>query len=170
MAQDFEELERGAATLYGDARGIWVMILFGPPKKADMLLARPALAAMAKRAPAGFPTLTWVLPEAGLSMENDARTAAAEVTNAFSKHILAQATLIELSGFQGATVRAIVAGLDMMSRSASPKKVFGELAPAIDWCARKAKDESVVDRVETLTRALHAIRERGLVSPLRPSP
>jgi hypothetical protein len=169
MAKDFEELERGAATLYGDARGIWVMILFGKPTKPDMLLARPALAAMAKRAPAGFPTLTWVLPEAGLSMENDARTAAAEVTNDYAKQIVAQATLIELSGFQGATVRAIIAGLDMMTRSSSPKKVFGELAPCIDWCARLAKDQNILDRAETVTRTLQGVRA-GLLSPLRPTP
>lgn len=162
-ASDFEELERGAAVLYGAARGIWVMILFGKPTKADMLLARPALAAMSKREPAGFPTLTWILPEAGLSMDNDARTAAAEVTREYAKQILAQATLIELSGFQGATVRAIVAGLDMMSRSASPKKVFGELPPAIDWCARLAKDKTVLDDVASIVATLQGTRA-GLVA------
>src|SRR3954462_11191956 len=107
MAKDFEEIERGRTVLYGGTRGIWVMVLHGKPSKADMLLARPALAAMSKRAPSGFPTITWILPEAGLSMDNDARTAAAEVTSEFSKAILAQATVIELAGFQGATVRAI---------------------------------------------------------------
>jgi hypothetical protein len=169
MANDFDELERGAAVRYGDARGIWVMVLHGKPTKADMLLARPALAAMSKRAPGGFPTLTWVLPEAGLSMDNDARTEAAQVTNDYSKAIVAQATLIELSGFQGATVRAIVAGLDMMSRSSSPKKVFGELAPAIDWCARLSKDPTLLDRVDAVVRTLQATRG-ALLSPSPRSP
>ncbi len=158
MASKFDELERGGAVLYGDSYGIWVMILFGKPTKADMLLARPALAGMSARSPAGFPTLTWVLREAGLSMEDDARTAAAEVTNEFSKKIVAQATLIEISGFQGATVRAIVAGLDMMSRSASSKKVFGELTPAIDWCARRATDQTILGSAESVIRALEATR------------
>jgi hypothetical protein len=164
MAGDFVELERGAGTLYGDARGIWVMILFAKPTKADMLLARPALGAMSKRVPAGFTTLTWVLPEAGLSMDNDARDAAALVTSEFKKEILAQATIIELGGFQGATVRAIVAGLDLMSRSACPKKTFAHVGPALEWCATLSKDRSLADRAPSLAPSLEAVRAT-LLSP-----
>lgn len=167
MANDFDEIERGSTTLYGDAGGLWLMILFGKPSKADMLLARPALAAMTKRAPKGFPTITWVCAEAGLSMENDARDAAAVVTNEFNKQILAQATIIELGGFQGATVRAIVTGLDLMSRSACPKKTFATALPAVEWCAKIVKDEGLGARIEKVTRTLEAVRAAGLVSPTR---
>lgn len=155
---DFTELERGATTLYGDARGVWVMILFGKPSKVDMLLARPSLAAMRKRAPAGFPTLTWVLREAGLSMDNDAREAATTVTNEFKKEILAQATIVELDGFQGATVRAILAGLDLMSRSACPKKTFAEVGPSLEWCAGFSKDAGLRNRVDDIARSLTSVR------------
>lgn len=158
MPSDFHELERGTATLYGDVSGIWTMILFGRPTKQDMLLARPALAAMRDRSPRGFTTLTWVLPEAGLSMDEDARKAAATVTSEFNASIVAQATLIELGGFQGATVRAIVAGLDMMSRSTCPKKTFGELEPALAWCLLRAKQSVDDARLRTMARDLAAVR------------
>ncbi|MBN8610459.1 MAG: hypothetical protein J0L92_07745 [Deltaproteobacteria bacterium] len=158
MASDFAELERGAAAVYGDVSGVWAMILFGRPTKPDMLLARPALAAMSKRAPRGFATLTWVLPEAGLSMDEDARKAAAGVTSEFGAAIRAQATLIELGGFQGATVRAIVAGLDMMSRSSCPKRTFGNLAPALEWCVTHREDPSVTPAVDAMCRTLEGVR------------
>src|SRR5690606_16060560 len=67
-----EVLQQGRAVVYGACEGFWVMILFAPPTKPDMLLARPSLAAMKRRHPSGFPTLTWVLPEAGYRMETDA--------------------------------------------------------------------------------------------------
>lgn len=158
MPSDFHELERGTATLYGDVSGIWTMILFGRPTKQDMLLARPALAAMRDRSPRGFTTLTWVLPEAGLSMDEDARKAAATVTSEFNASIVAQATLIELGGFQGATVRAIVAGLDMMSRSTCPKKTFGELEPALAWCLLRAKQSVDDARLRTMASHLASVR------------
>lgn len=157
---DFAQLERGQTTLYGDAHGVWVMILFAKPSKADMLLARPALAAMSRRAPGGFPTLTWVLREAGLSMDNDARDAASTVTSEFKKEILAQATIIELDGFQGATVRAIVAGLDLMSRSPCPKKTFAEVGPSLAWCAQYSKDPGLRDQLDAISRSLADVRAR----------
>lgn len=158
MAQEFEELERGTTALYGSVGGIWVMIVFAKPTKADMLLARPALAAMTKASPKGFPTLTWILREAGLSMDNDARDAASAVTNEFGKQIVAQATIIELEGFQGATVRAIVAGMDLMSRSSSPKKTFAEAGPAVAWCATRSKDATARDRVDAISASLTQLR------------
>lgn len=134
MSASFDVLERGAGVLYGACAGIWVMILFAEPTVTDMRLARPSLRTMSRRHPLGFPTLTWVLPEAGVSMENEARKTAAQITDEYAKAIVANATLIEGTGFRAATVRTIVAGLDMMSRSASAKKVFAELLPAVAWC------------------------------------
>lgn len=127
-------LERSGAVHYASAGGIWVMTLFAPPVKADMMLARPALQKMASAQPGGFATLTWVLPEAGYRMDQDARQAASDVTKQFDGSIRVQATLIEGAGFQGAAVRAIIAGLDAVARSTSKKRVFSELGPAITWC------------------------------------
>ena len=135
MSATFESLQRGPAVLYGSCGGIWVMTLFGKPSAAEMLLARPALKAMLEKHPIGFPTLTWVAPQAGYSMEADARHAAADVTKEFNASILAMATLIEGQGFQAAAVRAIVAGLDLMARASAPKKVFADLPATVAWCA-----------------------------------
>lgn len=133
MAAPFEVIERTNAILYGRCAGIWVMTVYAEPKLADMKAAHPALESMAKTHAKGFPTMTWVLPQAGLSMESDARKAASEITRAFAHVIRSQATLIEQSGFHGATIRAIVSGLDLVTRSPAAKKVFSELPKAVAW-------------------------------------
>jgi hypothetical protein len=134
MLTAFEGRLQVSGVLYGASGGIWVMVLFRKPEAGDMLRARESLTAMKARHPRGFPTLTWVLPSAGISMDGDARRAAAEVTAAFSKEIRAMATLIEGSGFRGAAVRAIVASLDFMSRASAPKQVFADLGESVHWC------------------------------------
>lgn len=153
-----EVLQQGRAVVYGACEGFWVMILFAPPTKPDMLLARPSLAAMKRRHPSGFPTLTWVLPEAGYRMETDAREAASTVTKEFDAQIRAQATLIEGSGFQAAAVRAIIGGLDAMSRTTSVKKVFSELTPASAWCLEK-RPEPTPASLSEVVRVLGAARD-----------
>jgi len=159
LPSDYTELERGTAVHYAACGGIWVMTIFATPHKADMLLARPALQKMEKWMPGGFSTLTWVLPDAGYRMESDARAAASDVTKAFNAVIRAQATLIEGSGFQAATVRAIVAGLDTVIRSANSKKVFSELEPAIGWCLTQVPQRPSQSAAD-LTQALESARQR----------
>ena len=133
MAEAFEELAHGSTALYGTCAGLWIMIIYAAPSTADMLLSRGTLATMTKRIPHAFPTLTWCLTEAGYRMDADARAAASEVTREYATSLAAQATLIEGEGFQGAAVRAIISGIDAMSRTASKKKVFAELTPAVRW-------------------------------------
>jgi len=163
MDTSFEVLERGPAVLYGDCSGIWVMILHRRPSVVDMELARPALKSMHERHPDGFPTLTWVLPEAGWSMDADARQTAAAVTKAFDAAILTMANVVEGEGFAAAAVRAIVAGIDLLSRAAAPKKTFKKLDDAVAWCAsrRPTRDRSGTN--DAMISAISAIRT-GLAS------
>lgn len=133
------------------------MMLHAPPLTKDILLARNALKAMHERFPAGYPTLTWILPDAGFSMDSEARTASATITQEFASAIVAQGTLIEGSGFQAATVRAIISGIDMMARTRAPRKVFAELPPCIEWCARNRPAPAAPPAPE-LRAALEATR------------
>lgn len=155
---EVQPLARGSSVFYGACEGIWVMCVFATPIKVDMLLARSALEAMVKLRPAGFPTLTWVMPEAGFRMDHDARTAASEVTKAFDRSILAQATLIDGSGFQAATVRAIIAGLEVVSRSTGVTKVFADLPTTVAWCAARRGEPVSSAPVSELVRAIAATR------------
>lgn len=160
MSDRWEELGRTHAVLYGGVGGIWVMILHAPARESDMRAAGPALAKMREGEPKGFPTLTWVLPSAGLSMDAAARKAAAEVTDAYAQWNIARATLIEGKGFQAATVRAIVSGIDMVSRATSPSKVFAHLDETVAWCIAH-RSTGAVDRAtsaDAIVRALHAAR------------
>ncbi len=156
MGEDWVELERGTTTLYGACGGLWVMIVFGSPTNADMLLARPSLAAMKRRHPEGFPSLTWVLPTAGYRMDHEARVTAATVTAEFDGTIRAQATLLEGTGFQVATVRAVIAGLDMMSRSSAPKRTFSELEAAVTWCLHRLPPGAAPGSASAVARAVRA--------------
>lgn len=156
-------LQRGASILYADASGLWVMVLFAPPKHEDILLARDSLRAMKRRYPEGFPTLTWVRSTAGLSMDADSRKSSAVITSEFAEQIAAQATLIEGNGFQAATVRAIISGIDMLARSKSPKKVFSELKDAIAWAfSHSPRAETLRPPVEAVLAALESLRDTYL--------
>jgi hypothetical protein len=166
----FEPLNRTPGVVFGDCGGIWIMTVIAEPTLVDMQGARPALGAMARRYPKGFPTLTWVLPQAGYRMESSARDEASSVTKSFSSSILAQATLIEGSGFQAATVRAIVSGLDLMTRSSCPKKTFSEVAPAVAWCLSHAAEGRGAQRDTTLAAALLAMRATEARASDRPAP
>jgi hypothetical protein len=154
----FAVLERGEGVLYGACESIWVMILHARPTAADMKRARPALRAMSKTHAPKFPTLTWVLPEAGYSMDEDARKAATEVTKEYVDAIVAQATLIEGTGFQAATVRAIISGLDFMSRSPAAKKVFSDLGESVAWCASRRPSARGAATVAEITAAVAEAR------------
>jgi hypothetical protein len=160
LASLFEQSQRSAGVLYGDCGGVWVMLMYAPPVLADMLVARPSLRSMFERHPAGFPTLTWVLPSAGYSMDGETRKAAATITGEYEAAILGQATLIEGSGFQAATVRAIVSGIDMMARAKAPKKVFGELRPCVGWCIPLLPESGGAAVTEPrITAALESVRK-----------
>lgn len=160
MSDRWEELGRTGSVLYGAIGGLWVMILHAPSAEADMRAAGPALAKMRTLEPQGFPSLTWVLSSAGLSMDGPARKAAAEVTDAYAEWNIARATLIEGSGFQAATVRAIVSGIDLLSRAKSPASVHAHLDDGVAWCVAH-RSKSAVDRTtppDVIVRALHAAR------------
>lgn len=154
----YELLERTAGVVYAACGNIWTMTLFAEPKLLDMKAARSALATMARRCPRGFPTLTWILPQAGFRMDNDARDTAGEITRSFESSILAQATLIEGSGFQAAAVRAIVNGLDHMSRSRCKKKVFSDLGVAVTWCLAESGAPATRSASDEIRASLLAVR------------
>lgn len=160
MSMEWLQLERASSAIYGSCAGIWVMMVVATPTQADMLLARPSLAAMKRAHPQGFPTLTWVLPEAGYRMDHDARVAASEVTREFDAAIRAQATLIEGTGFQAAAVRAVISSMDFMSRSTGTKRVFPELAPAVSWCLDRVPPPTARGDDAEVTRAILAARPR----------
>lgn len=162
MSARFEELERTEGVVYGACAGIWVMMLFAEPKLRDMAAARPALSAMARRCPRGYPTLTWVLPQAGFKMDADARHLATEITREAQPNIVAQATLIEGSGFQVAAVRAIVSGMDLMARTKAPRKVLSDLPEAVAWCLQSASPTERAPGPQ-VTASLEALRASVLV-------
>jgi hypothetical protein len=159
MAEQFDEHARGTSVLYGACAGIWIMVLFAPPTKADMLLAGPSLVTMRRRTVHPFPTLTWVLAEAGYRMEADARKAASDVTTEHAASLSAQATLIEGAGFQAAAVRAIIAGLDAVSRTSGKKGVFSQLGPSIAWCLDFRHDPHAPADEEAIVEALEEARQ-----------
>lgn len=159
MAFAFEQMERGSGVLYGACHGIWIMMIFAKPTAMEMRLAKPALKVMIEKYPTGFPTLSWVLPSAGVMMDTEARHMAGEVTREFNSNILAMATIIEGTGFQAAAVRAIVGGIDMIVRAETPRKTFAGAGLAVAWCNHYVTDgpRSIKD-TDGVAQSLTALR------------
>ncbi len=122
--------------------GIAKAVTDGDPKKNLVDLEEKVLNAQGsslleamKRDVSGtFPTLTWITTAAGFSMDQDARRAASDITRDFGDVIAAQATVIETGGFQGAAVRMIISGMDLVAGTRSPTKTFATLEECIPWC------------------------------------
>jgi hypothetical protein len=133
-----EVLYADEVVVYADVRGIWLMLLRGPPDEARMRRAGPTLAEMSKRYPDGVVTVMLVLPSAGSSMDAPSRKAAAQVTDAHATLIRAMSTVIEGAGFWPASVRAIVSAVQLLSRSRSPRQVFDNVDAAVAWALTHA--------------------------------
>ena len=127
---------RDDAVSYARCGPIWVMVMTAPPTTDGMLHSRPTLAAMKERHPAGFATMTYVLPSAGFKMEADARQAAADATKAYAESIRIIANVVEGSGFAAATARAVLSGLHLLTRLQPPERVFASGDEALEWIAR----------------------------------
>jgi hypothetical protein len=153
MAATLQDLGSGAAIYYGNIAGIWVMLMHKPPLEMDMLLAKPSLNRMVKLAPQGFPSLTWIMPSAGFSLDPPTKKAAHSITGEFSKNILSRATLIDANGFQAAAVRALVTGVGIFTQSPNPGKVFTDLESAVAWSMRYHPNPPPV-RAEFIVRTL----------------
>lgn len=148
-----EILAEADAVTYAACGGLWIMLMHRPPGVDDMTAAVPTLQRMATLAPEGFGTLTWVLPAAGFSMDGATRTTAAEIAKTYDRLIRAQATLIEGQGFQAASVRMIITGLDLLSRPSSPTRVLSHLRDAVAWAVPfSAANPNVDDVVHELER------------------
>lgn len=129
------------AVLYADLQGLWLMVMFAPPDARRMLRAGPTLVEMAKRYPTGFCNVTWIHAAAGFSMDGDTRAAVTDVTTKHLSSIRAVCTVIEGEGFRVATVRAIVSGLQVLSRMSCPRQVFDQLDQAVRWSLEHSTPE-----------------------------
>lgn len=128
-----ETFHRDDAVTYAQCGPIWVMLMTGPPTEPGMRLAAPTLAKMKAANPSGFATLTWILPSAGMKMDGPARQAAADVTKAYLNEILSMANVVEVDGFLGATVRAVLSGLTLLSSVKCPQRTFASMGEAVTW-------------------------------------
>jgi len=133
--QPAELFHRDDAVTYAQCGPIWVMLMTGPPTEPGMRLAAPTLATMKAANPSGFVTLTWVLRSAGMKMDGPARQAAADVTKAYLDAILSMANVVEVDGFLGATVRAVLSGLTLLSSVKCPQRTFASVGEAVPWLA-----------------------------------
>ncbi len=76
-----------------------------------------------------------VVVDAPSSLDAKSRAVAQELTQMFAKAARSEAIVMELGGLKGSFIRAIVAGLHMVTPSNHPRKVFQASDAALSWVA-----------------------------------
>ena len=72
-------------------------------------------------------------PGVGKEMKHDARKRAAAISAEMDQHTVSQALIVLGKGFVGATVRSVIAGIQMWSGPQHPWKVVSETETGLVW-------------------------------------
>lgn len=106
--------------------------------------------ALLEESPGGrYCSITIIEPSISMRFEDDARELSAKLQKRWGDHMLAQAYLVEGTGFLPAAVRGATAGLHLMTRSPYPLKVFRDVEELAEWIAR-AGDLAVHDVLDAV--------------------
>jgi hypothetical protein len=87
----------------------------------------------------------------------DVRNYAAKKQTEDNQGVLAHITIVRGDGFRPSTIRSLLTGLHLMSRSPFPRKVFAHLHDGTSWLGEHVSDEGFGSE---LLRVLHEVRSR----------
>lgn len=107
----------------------------GTPSVESTRAQVAALVAFARRAAEPLRILTII--DQGTPLADEAtRSVINEGVAQINDRIARQALTIEGRGFTSSAMRAMVAGMSLVSRPSHPVKVFSEVSSAVAWCAQ----------------------------------
>ena len=87
----------------------------------------------------------------------DVRNYAAKKQNEDNAGVLAHITIVRGDGFRPSTIRSLLTGLHLVSRSAFPRKVFAQLHDGTRWLGDHVSNEGFGS---DLLSVLHEVRSR----------
>ena len=105
----------------------------------------------------GYGSITVIEPGISMTMRDDARKASTELQQRHANHMKCSGYLVEGAGFLTATVRTMMAGMHLLTRSSHPIRVFGTLSDLAAWVAPHVE----LDQAE-VARVVYEVREAGL--------
>jgi hypothetical protein len=109
-------------------------------------------------APGGIVVLS-ILVDSAFQIGASERDEASQLARQFETATRAHAYVIEGSGFRTAAMRAVIAGIQLVTRTRHPSKVFGDIAAAAAWLAPQAEPPlRPQELIDTVARARAAIR------------
>jgi hypothetical protein len=87
--------------------------------------------------PVGCVIVSGLHSSAKMDLTEDTRRAIIDAIKAYEDRDLCVSVVIEVRGFLGTTVRALIAGLILLSRPKYPMKIFGEHEDGARWLFEK---------------------------------
>lgn len=74
-----------------------------------------------------------IRPKSSSRVTPEARDAIAKMANRLGPNIIGQATVVDAAGIYGTIVRTFMTGLNLISKTPAPTKVFRAIEPALEW-------------------------------------
>lgn len=81
----------------------------------------------------GYAAISVIEPGITLTMEDDARKVSTDMQTRWASHLEASAYLVEGTSFAVAAVRTLTAGMQLLTRTKYPVKVFAAPRPLAEW-------------------------------------
>jgi len=80
-----------------------------------------------------FSTLSVVVGELEMNLDNEVRRIGGEMTREFDPVALAAATVVQSGGIKAAFLRSVITGMHLVGRSTTPHRVFRKTDDALAW-------------------------------------
>jgi hypothetical protein len=137
------------------AGSVFINVWREPSTLAQLDLLREHEAALVEQERAGMIMVLTVLMPTAFTLGTRERKEVDLLAKQFAPSTLAHAYVIEGTGFRTAAVRALVAGINLITRTGGITKVFEDAVHAAAWLEAHAAPAQVVRAVEVL----HAVAE-----------
>ena len=138
------------------AGNVFISVWRDPGTLPQLARVRECQQQLVDRSPGGIAVLT-VLLDGSFHVGAEEREEAERIARRFAPTTRAHAYVIEGSGFRTAATRAIIAGIQLITRSGHPVKIFSAVADGVSWLVPQAG------------QAIDAARVTGLVAEARAS-
>jgi hypothetical protein len=138
------------------AGSVFINVWREPSTMAQLELLREHEAALVEHEAAGVIMVMTVLLPSAFTLGTRERKEVESLARQFAPSTRAHAYVIEGSGFRTAAVRALVAGINLITRTGEMTKVFEDAVHAAAWLEAHAGPAQVVQAVEVMRALLEA--------------